>query len=197
MKQAKLFSVLTASLCMLCGCGNFHAADVYTVSVDPYKPLNEEDIRFGECSIQFGDEVSVNGQGAWYRDNDIVISEGGIYTISGSYNGGCINITTDDTVKLIFTNADISNPDGFAVVSDSDKLILASDGTSTLTGCGGDHSNAVYSDGAVLITGIGIMCIDGGIFSRGGIRFGRDVTAACEILRTDDGDIISGVLTLQ
>ena len=197
MKQAKLLSVLAASLCLLCGCGNIHAADVYTVSVDPYKPLNEEDIRFGECSIQFGDEVSVNGQGAWYKDKDILISEGGIYTISGSYSGGCINITTTDAVKLIFSNADISNPDGYAVISDAEKLILTCDGTSCLTGCGGDMSNAVYSDGIVLITGLGDMCIDGGIFSKGGIRFGREVSAACEIMCTDDGDIIPGVFNIN
>ena len=180
----------------LTGCTGTQSADVYTVSVDPYVPVGEEDVRFGECTITLGDEVNVCGQGAWYKDNSILISKGGIYKISGSYTGD-INVCTSDPVKLMFVNADISNSDGYAVTSCADKLIIESDGTCSITGSGGTYCNAVYSDGSVIINGIGDMDINGGILSRGGIKFGKNVRTICEILRTDEGDVISGVLSLN
>ena len=48
-----------------------------------------------------------------------------------------------------------------------------------------------------MIVGVGDMCINGGVFSRGGIRFGGNVSTMCEIVRTEDGDIISGVLSVN
>lgn len=197
MKSIKFISAVITAVACISGCSSINGTEVYTVSVDPYRPVSEDDVRFGECSIQLGDEVSVNGQGAWYKDNDILISRGGVYRISGSYDGGCINISTSDAVKLVFVNADITNPDGCAVVSSSDKLIIASDGDCTITGGDGENCSAVYSDGALLISGIGEMCIEGGVFSRGGIRFGGNVSTVCEILRTEEGDIIPGTLSVR
>lgn len=197
MKKLLFVSALCAVL-SVSGCGIMPIAEVYTVSVDPYRPVNEEDVRFGECSISIGDEVSINGQGAWFgSDDDILISKGGTYTISGNYSGGCINVNTDDIVKLVFTNAEISNDSGYAVVSSADKLILCSDGDSTLTGSGGDYGNAVFSSGAVIISGAGSLDIDGGIFSRGGIRFGRNVSTICDILELDSGEMIPGLLSIN
>ena len=198
MRLNGLISLFAAAVIfMLSGCTGFYEADVYDVTVDPYRPVNEDDICFGECQITFGDGVSVTGQGAWYKDNDIIISKGGIYKLTGSYSGGRINVTTTDAVKLVFANADISSDDGYAVVSSAERLILASDGENTLTGCGGDLKNAVYSDGSVLVEGSGAMCIDGGIFSRGKINFGREIAVRCDILSTDSGETIVGVLNIQ
>lgn len=183
-----MLSLLAA--CVISGCNAVPGADVYDKPVDPYKPVSEEDLQFGECVISLGDEVNVSGQGAWYKGNDILISEGGIYRITGRYDSGAINISTGDAVKLIFDNAEISNPDGYAIVSDADKLILSSEGESTLTGSGGDHGNAVYSGGKLLIAGRGNMLINNGVFSRGGINFGRNVSTVCEIYSLDDGYVI-------
>ncbi len=195
MKKCILVFIAAAEMIFSSGC-SLYGAEMYPMSVDPYVPVGEEDLRSGECSIQLGEEVSVCGQGAWYKENDILISSGGIYTISGTYDSGCIKITTDDPVKLIFSNAEITNPDGYAVESSADRLIIASDGTSSITGNGGEYYNAVYSNGMTLIAGSGSMDINGGIFSSGGIQFGRGVTTFCEILRTEKGDIISGVLSI-
>lgn len=197
MKKLLIVSEL-CSLLAFSGCGTAPIAEVYAVPVDPYHPVNEEDVRIGECTISIGDEVSINGQGAWFgKDDDILISKGGTYTISGSYTGGCITVDTDDIVKLVFSNAAISNDSGYAVVSSADKLILCSDGESSLTGSGGDYGNAVFSYGSVIISGAGSLNIDGGIFSCGGIRFGRNVSTLCEILELDSGEMIPGTLTIN
>lgn len=197
MKSMRHLLAITAAAGILSGCRGIHGVDMYSQSVDPYVPVNDEDVRLGECTIQLGDEVNVCGQGAWYKDCDIVISKGGVYTISGTYDSGCINVSTSDIVKLIFSDADISNPEGFAVKSSAERLIIESNGDTSITGSGGSYENAVYSDGVLMIVGVGDMCINGGVFSRGGIRFGGNVSTMCEIVRTEDGDIISGVLSVN
>lgn len=196
MKRFTAISMLICAFIAVSGCAYMTPAEVHPVTVDPYRPVSDDDPRAEECTIQLGDSVSVCGQGAWYKDNDILISRGGSYIISGTYTSGCIKVSTNDTVKLVFSNADISNPDGCAVFSDSGKLIIASDGDSTITG-GGERGSAVQCDGALLFTGLGDIVIDGGIYSRGGIRFGGSVQTMCEILRTYEGDYIRGKLSIK
>ncbi len=197
MKINRIIAAIAGIVCALSGCDGFNSVDVYTVAVDPYVPANESDLRIGECTISFGEEVSVNGAGAWYKDNNIVINKGGVYKISGSYSGGCIDVTADDPVKLVFENAEISNADGFAVNSGSGKLIISAEGMSSITGCGGSNNNAVYSKGETLIVGSGSLVIDGGIFSGKCINFGRNVSTICEMLHTDDGYMIPGKLLIN
>lgn len=197
MKHIRLLPLFIAAVMSVSGCAEIYTAEIHDVTVDPYKPLSGDDIKFGECQITFGDGVSVNGQGAWYKDNDIVISKGGIYKLSGSYSLGCINVTTTEPVKLVLSDADISSSDSYAVVSSAERLVIVSDGESVLTGRGGEYENAVYSEGGVLVEGTGSLCIDGGIISRGNIKFGREVSVACEILTSDNSRIITGVLDIN
>ena len=178
----------------LSGCGMISVPETYPMPVDPYHPVNEEDLRFGECSISVGDEVNISGQGAWFGENDdIRITKGGTYNISGTLSGG-ISVDTDEPVKLVFVNADITNEKGSVVTSAAEKLIICSDGSSTLKGSGGDYGCAVHSDGSVVIAGTGSLSIDGGIFSRQNILFGRNVSTICEIAETADGEVITGTL---
>lgn len=195
MKLMKYIAALLGSLCVMGGCNGIQSAEVYTVSVEPYRPVSDEDIRFGECSISFGDEVNVSGQGAWYKGSDIVISEGGIYNISGTYDGGSIVVDTPNNVKIVFSDANISSPNGCAIISSAEKLIIASEGSNTITS--GNSDFAVYSDGGLLILGNGKMSINGGVFSRGGIRFGRSVSTLCQIIYTDDGELIPETLYIN
>lgn len=185
----------------LSGCSGFtmYPADVYTVAAEPYKAFTDEDIHSSECRIEFGDGVFVCGQGAWFSCNDITISDGGIYIISGSYDGGCINITTTEPVKLVLDNAQISNPDGYAINSSAEKLVISSEdgSSSTVSGSGGDLENAVYSSGAVLFVGSGGLQLDGGVFSVDGIQFGRGTSVFCEILRAQGGYVIPGSLSIN
>ncbi len=198
MKLARTLPVLCA-VSMLSGCSLFQQTDVYEAGAEPYYiSINEDDLRTRECRIDIGDEVSVAGQGAWFSGNEIQITEGGVFIISGSCSDSCINITTVDPVKLMFNSADISNSDGCAIISSADKLIICSDsGSTVLTGSGGDYNTAVYSTGSVLFTGSGGLSLDGGVFSAGGIRFSPAVSTMCEILNTDSGELITGTLYIN
>lgn len=185
---------------MLSGCSGFsiYPADVYTVAAQPYRAFTEEDVHSSECRIEFADEVSVNGQGAWFSQKDLTISEGGIYIITGAYSDGCISITTSDPVKLVFDNANIVNPAGCAVHSLSQRLVISSDnGSSSLSGSGEDYSTAVYSAGDLLFVGTGELSVDGGVFSVGGIQFGRGTSVFCEILRAQGGYVIPDSLCIN
>ena len=164
----KLFKYITALLCSLfvvSACAGVDSPEIYTISVEPYRPVGEEDVRYAECTVTFGDEVSIAGQGAWFKGNNIVITEGGVYNISGNYNGGCIIVDTDGAVKLVFAGANISHPDGCALVSSADKLIISTEGTNAITGSDELGKAAIYSDGTLLIVGTGKLSVEGGVFS--------------------------------
>lgn len=199
----KSYIIILSSLfaaAALSGCSQFtmYPADVYTVAAQPYRAFTEEEVHSSECRIEFGDEVSVNGQGAWFSEKDITISEGGIYIISGAYDDGCISITTTDPVKLIFDNASIANPNGCAVHSAAQRLVISSEnGSSSLTGSGEDYNNAIYSEGDLLFVGSGELSVDGSVFSVGGIQFGHGANVFCEILRAQGGYVIPGSLCIN
>lgn len=194
------FSALAAAICfILCGvsgCGGIRTAEEASQTVVPYAPVNEENVSADECRIELGDSINVNGQGAWYEDNDIVISKGGIYSISGSYDKGSIVVTAEDPVKLNFIGAEITNSGDYAIISSSKRLVLASDGETSITGEGGDYKNAVFSSGQLLIAGTGTMRFYGGVFSVGGIEFGRNINTVCDIITSENGQMIPGTLTV-
>ena len=193
MKTLKYLSLLIAAAA-LSGCAPHSTANI---SALPYSAFTEDDIRSSECRIELGDEVFVSGQGAWFCSNEIVISEGGVYTITGSYSEGGISVSTEDPVKLIFTDAKITNPTGCAVISGPGRLIISSDTDSTLTGSGGEYNTAVSADGEVLFVGGGHLLVEGGVFSKGGIQFGRGVSTFFEMIRMSAGDMISGDLSIN
>ena len=136
--------IAICAVLILSGCAGLQQIDYYTAEAEPYRSLTDEEVHNSECRINFGDEVAVSGQGAWLTGNEIRISEGGVYIITGTCSDSCINVTTEDAVKLVFNDADISNPDGCAVISSSDRLVIGCDsGSSTLTGSGGEYDTAV------------------------------------------------------
>ncbi len=197
MKKIAIISCFLLAVSGFSGC-SAAMAESYTVAAQPYRAFTDENIHSSECRIELGDEVFVSGQGAWFSSNNITISEGGVYTISGSYSGGSISITTDDPVKLTFENADIANDGGYAVESKSSKLVICSEnGSSRLSGSGNDLGVAVYSEGTLLFAGSGELTVDGSVFSAENIQFSRGVNVICEILRTDGGFIIPGTFSIN
>lgn len=196
--KIKRYISAAAALAALCaaGCDGSRSYDVYAGGAIPYIAFNDEAVMSSECRINIGSEVSVSGQGAWFDGTDICISEGGVYTLSGVYDSGCINISTDDPVKLVLNNIYISNSDGYAINSSANKLVIEPvyGSTSLLSGNGGDFSVAVYSDGDIVFTGKGGMTVDGSVFSKTAINFSRSVNTFCGIITTSDGKIIPGSL---
>ena len=195
MRKALLFPFIPFLIVALSGC----SADItgqYTVAAQPYRAFTEENIHSSECRIEFGDEVFVSGQGAWFRNNDVTISEGGLYTITGDFDGS-ISVTTAEPVKLTFENASIVNSEGYAIDSLSEKLVISSDGSSVLAGSGGDFRTAVHSSGILLFAGSGGLELYGGVYSSGNIQFARGVNVFCEILRAEGGYIIPGAFSIN
>ena len=189
-----LFSVLAVSA--FSGC-SYHPAEMYPKAVEPYSAFTSDDVHNRECRIEFSDKVLVSGQGAWFDGKTVDISEGGVYTITGSFDGN-ISVTAEEPVKLIFTDASINSPDGSAIISKSQRLILCSDsGASTLTGCCPEHGTAVCTAGAVLLMGSGNLSLDGGLFSGGEIQFARGVNTFCEIIQNTTGHYVYGNLTIN
>lgn len=196
MKFLKILSVMmiTASVS---GCAIQPDADVYTVAAEPYSAFVDEDVRYKECRIDLGDEVFISGSGAWFDAGGINISEGGVYIISGQYKG-CISVTAEDPVKLIFNDAGITNENGCAVISGASRLIITSEGSSSmLTGSGSEYAAAIYSEGALMFIGPGSLSVSGNVFSGGGILFGRNVNTICPIIHSDYGDMVYGSLRIN
>jgi hypothetical protein len=197
MKKTAIISLVMLAVSGFSGC-TAAMTESYTVAAQPYRAFTDENIHSSECRIELGDEVFVSGQGAWFSSNDITISEGGVYTISGSYTGGCISITTYEPVKLTFEDAAITNENGYAIDSKSSKLVICSDnGSSSLSGNGGDFGIAVHSEGTLLFAGSGQLTVNGSAFSAENIQFARGVNVFCEILRTDGGYIIPDPLHIN
>ena len=196
MKLLNIISILFIAA-SVSGCSVQNDADVYSVSAEPYSAFTDDDVRYRECRIELGDRVFISGSGAWFGADGIKISEGGVYLISGTYDG-TISVSAKDPVKLVFSSANISNPNGFAVISKAERLIISSEnGNSTLSGCGGEYATAVYSEGKLLLGGPGGLSVTGNIFSAGGIMFGGNANTACQIVRSDNGDLIYGSLRIN
>ena len=74
---------------------------------------NSGEVTFGStCKIHFNGEVNIDGNGAWYENGTLSLTDGGVYEISGKLEDGCVYIETDENVKLVLDNAHISNSDG-------------------------------------------------------------------------------------
>ena len=87
--------------------------------------IAEEEYSFSnECFIELGTDISINGTGAWIDDNCITISKSGVYTVTGQIPDGMIYVDTDETVKIVLSDAEITNKNGAAVIAEGGKLII-------------------------------------------------------------------------
>ncbi|MGA1839686.1 MAG: carbohydrate-binding domain-containing protein [bacterium] len=80
-----------------------------------------------------GDSTILNGSGATFNGQNIIITSAGIYNISGTLNDGQIIVDTQDeeTVELVLNGADISCSSSAPVyiISAKDTIITLADGT--------------------------------------------------------------------
>lgn len=146
---------------------------------------------FGDiCTVTLGSEVSVSGDGAWYEDGVLSLTEGGIYSISGTIGDGYIYIDADENVKLILNGVSVTNSKGAAIYCRSaDTLCIElADGTENLLSDGTDYSfdgeeesmdedepnAALYSKTDLIICGTGSLTVNGSY--KGGIRCNDDLT---------------------
>ena len=164
-----------AFLFTTCGCdtqnGETSPTQLESVQSDG-SGLTSEDITeqtevfSNECFIELGSNVSINGSGAWFENNCVTISERGVYTFTGSLSDGMIYVDTEETVKLVLDNAEITNKSGAAIVAECGKLfIVATYGTENFITDGKEYTfarefeneetlrSAIHSEGNIFFKG--------------------------------------------
>ncbi len=152
---------------------------------------NSGEVTFGNtCKIHFNGEVNIDGNGAWYENGTLSLTDGGVYEISGKLEDGCVYIETDENVKLVLDNAHISNSDGAAIYCYSAKnlYIELEEGTDNSLSDGVEYAfsgkneseadsepnAAVYSKSDLIFCGNGNLTVTGNY--SGGIRCNDDLT---------------------
>jgi len=105
--------------------------------------------------------LTFDGEGVEIADNQITISKGGDYTVSGTLEDGNITISTDEKVKIRLSGAKITSTDSPCIfVENADKAyITISDDTQnylTSTNC---EDAVIYSKDKLEIKGKGELAI--------------------------------------
>ena len=182
MEYMKKYLSLISALCFIGGC-SYGQEGVSSLPLNTkaessgltnYDILEETDTFTNRCEISLGDDININGEGAWIDNNCITISESGVYTISGQLSDGMIYVECTDKVKIILDGVNITKENGSAVISNSERLILKSqDGKENTLASNGGSDAAVYSVGELVLVGNGVLSVSGegdGIKSDSGIE---------------------------
>lgn len=146
-----MMAVLVISMVLLAAC-------------EPNTPTGDDPVDPGDSpavnEIVLNDEgTTFTGEGIALDGNNVVISAGGSYQISGSLsNGGVIVNAPDQAVELVLDNVSITNSQGSAILvqAASDALISLADGSVN------DLSDGSDTDYDAVIYGVVSLTIDGG-----------------------------------
>ena len=174
------------------------------------------DMKFeGVCTVVLGDEVSVSGEGAWYENGVLYLTEGGVYNVSGVIGDGCIYIDAEENVKLVLDGISVTNSKGAAIYCRNAKNLCVelAEGTENVLTDGSSYSfegneesaeedepnAALYCKCDLIICGSGSLTVNGNY--KGGIRCNDDltvesgditVTAVSNGIRGSDSVVIEG-----
>lgn len=155
-----------------------------------------------------GSDVDITGEGAVFESNQITISEGGQYLVTGTLDNGKIKIAADelDTVKLMLDNVSLTSYDNACIYAKTAAyviLILNEASENSLTDIStytNEEQNAVvYAKTDLAITGEGSLTIEAnykdGITSKDGLVItsgSYEVNAADDGIRGKDYLVIEG-----
>ncbi|MGM9552604.1 MAG: carbohydrate-binding domain-containing protein [Clostridia bacterium] len=136
-------------------------AEVATIIYNMFrlKITDEKDLwKLNIQSIDLDEKASTSNT-VLFEDSDIVITEGGDYTVSGNLNDGMIHINTADRVKLRLKNANITSSKGPAIFTEAaDKMfITVEEGTNNTIGAENSEDGAIYSKDDLEIKGKGTL----------------------------------------
>lgn len=104
-------------------------------------------------------DLKSTGKGVEISGKEIVITEGGDFTVTGTLSGGSIKISSKEKVKLRLKGASIIASEGPCIfVEDADKAyITVSDGTENSLIAENSENGAVYSKDNLEIKGGGVL----------------------------------------
>ena len=108
------------------------------------------------------DTLSCDGEGIEITDNQIKITQGGDFTVSGTLSDGNITISTKENVKIRLSGAKITSSNNPCIfVEDADKAyITLSDGTENYLIAENSDDGAIYSKENLEIKGDGSLNIE-------------------------------------
>ena len=127
----------------------------------------------------------------------IVLTEEGVYRLTGTIEDGLITIRTSGNIKLVLNNVNITNSSGPAIYVEeaSDVVIETVEGTANYledgknyNGYEADEIGTIFSHDDLTLTGEGTLVVvsnhEDGIVSKDDLKF---VSGTYEITSTDDG----------
>lgn len=154
----------------------------FTAQVESVKSLTAEkksqtaNIPENSCSVSFGAQTLINGEGCWLEEGVLRITEGGTYTLSGSFNGK-VYIETSENVMLVLDNCSVSSPDGpgiycydaknlYIKLADGSENFVSDSAEYTFTGTNenkdDDEPNAaIFSKSDLIFCGNGSLSVSG------------------------------------
>lgn len=186
----KLMQVLAAPVILITACSysdeRTEQTTTETISFDEFVDDTYYD---SICTINLGDTVEIEGDGAWVNDRIISITKGGEFVLNGTLSDGMLYINTNQRVMLTLKGVNITNTKGSALYianSQYTTVNIAEDTTNYLTDCteysfdGADEDRsadvpcaALYSSSDIVFMGKGSLNVTGkykdGIHSMGNI----------------------------
>ena len=177
-KTMKFALVLTLAVFLLAGCGLSPATSaggvLMGVATASAEGLTSEETAGTVTERDASGEYDADGAVTLSPDDDLTITEAGVYILSGTYENKMITVEVgkEDKVQLVLYNAVLRNSDGPAIyVRSADKVFLtAADGTVNSISDGTDYSltegettldAAVFSKDDLTINGAGELTITG------------------------------------
>lgn len=189
--KKKFIKILVAlSLCAsIVGCANQSATSsnntstTQTETTSDSTVLSKINISYGDSesigkvdtSIELGNNITVNGNGATVENNKVTITSGGTYSIDGSITDGqiIVNAGDDDKVYIILNGANItcSNSSPIYVKNAKKAIISLADNTQNYVKDGESYSvedastdepnAAIFSKSDLIFIGNGSLTVDG------------------------------------
>lgn len=133
--------------------------DTDTVSITS-KSDSDDSWKENKVSVDL-DNKTCSGDGAEFDENILNITKGGDYIVSGTLDNGCINVNTDDRVKLRLSGVKITSSGAACIyIENADKAyITAEDETQNYLICENFDKGTVYSKDNLEIKGSGALDI--------------------------------------
>lgn len=118
-----------------------------------------------DCTITFADDsIGIRGDGAEVSGSDAVITEGGVYRLSGECGKGRVIVRSDEEVSLVLEGLVLHNESGAAIenTGDGSLVVTLADNTHNSLVCEGGDTVGIHSTSDITINGGGELHIDVG-----------------------------------
>lgn len=162
---SKIAAFIASSAFVLCGCNDTagvvsgKSAETGTTTLHTAAAISSATYGYfsTETTITIGEQIEISGKGAKIKDDQITITSGGLFTLTGSLSGGSILITAKAPVRLVLDAFFMDTGEASAIQSLGDELSIATEaGNSRITGSG-EAGTLISAAGALELGGQGVL----------------------------------------